>query len=213
MPASINWLMRLCAASRPVSILPDSSNRSPGCHAATSSRVSASRLTRRASAAAWYVSFGQSSGQTPRQRLKGALQERDVITDVLDGRVELVRDPRRELSDGAKLLGLRELERALDQVPVAVGLLVDRVERRRLRHEVGGRVAGGAQEPVRDALDFGERLGGDVLGATGSEPGDHDGRAGFDCHLSRGAQRSGTPTPRSRDRSRPRASRRARSAG
>ena len=38
--------MRLCAASRPVSIFPDSSSVSPGCHAAASSRVSVSRFTR-----------------------------------------------------------------------------------------------------------------------------------------------------------------------
>ncbi len=38
--------MRLCAASRPVRILPDSSSRSPGFHVATSAAVSVSRLTR-----------------------------------------------------------------------------------------------------------------------------------------------------------------------
>ena len=43
--------MRLCAASRPVSILPLSSSRSPGFQLAISSRVTVSRLTRRASAA------------------------------------------------------------------------------------------------------------------------------------------------------------------
>jgi hypothetical protein len=40
--------MRLCAASRPVSSLPLSSNRSPGCHEATSVGVNTSRFTRRA---------------------------------------------------------------------------------------------------------------------------------------------------------------------
>ena len=53
--------MRLCAASRPVSILPFSSSVSPGFQAFTSSRVSVSRLTRREPAPADQVTFGQCS--------------------------------------------------------------------------------------------------------------------------------------------------------
>jgi hypothetical protein len=43
--ASMSW-MRLCAASRPVSILPDGSSVCPGFQAATCSGVRVSRFTR-----------------------------------------------------------------------------------------------------------------------------------------------------------------------
>src|ERR1035438_4176380 len=53
-------VMRLCAASRPVSSLPVSSSTSPGFQVAASSLVTVSRFTRRAPETSC-VSFGQSS--------------------------------------------------------------------------------------------------------------------------------------------------------
>ncbi len=53
--------MRLCAASRPVSILPFSSSVSPGFQLATSARVSVSRLTRLEAPPAVQVTFGHCS--------------------------------------------------------------------------------------------------------------------------------------------------------
>jgi len=60
--ASIS-LMRLCAASRPVSRRPESSSVSPGSQLAISSRVMVSRLTRRDSAEAFHSILGQSSSE------------------------------------------------------------------------------------------------------------------------------------------------------
>ena len=51
--------MRLCAASRPVSSLPERSRRSPAFHVAISALVSVSRFTRLLDRSS--VSFGQSS--------------------------------------------------------------------------------------------------------------------------------------------------------
>ena len=53
--------MRLCAASRPVSIFPDRRSVSPGFQASTSSRVTVSRFTRVELAPASHVTSGQSS--------------------------------------------------------------------------------------------------------------------------------------------------------
>ncbi len=53
-------VMRLCAASRPVSSLPESSTTSPGFQLFTSSRVIVSRFTRRAVCTS-YSSFGHAS--------------------------------------------------------------------------------------------------------------------------------------------------------
>ncbi len=55
--------MRLCAASRPVSIFPERSSVSPGFHFATSARVSESRFTRLDCADGVQAIFGQSSSE------------------------------------------------------------------------------------------------------------------------------------------------------
>ena len=55
-----------------------------------------------------------------------------------------------------------------------VGRLVHVVERDGIGHEVGRRMSAGAQEAPGDALDRGERLDGDVLGAPRPEPDDDD---------------------------------------
>ena len=120
----------------------------------------------------------------PRQVEERHRRQHDAV-DALVGLQQAHRALEHERRSGHRVQHLAVLDRRGDErlgdrrvhVGEAIGGLVDVVERRRRRHQVGARVPGRAQVAVRDPLDRLQRLDGDVLVAARTEPDDDDPRS------------------------------------